>query len=232
MPRTILIVVNEALAIARLPTVNTLAGTGTRETGLRALSNKTIAELRRDKFWPVLWADGTINVVNGTSSYATPADFDCMVPDTMYPDTGCKIVGADTPAQVKAGENYMSLRVYPHFTIKGRDKDIVLSPTPTADETYTYVYKSMFAVSAADDTAKQHVENDDDYLIIDEELFQLGFIWRYKHSLGHEYGEDFNSYERAVAQRYAQEIVAPTIPVGNPTYDPITDGYVQENNFG
>lgn len=232
MPRSILTLTNEALAVSRLPTVLTLSGTDQRAVSLRALANKTVNELRRIKFWTCLWVDETINVLSGTATYPTPVDFDCMVPDTMYPSTGCKIMGGDTASQIQEGQNFQSLRLYPHFAIRGRDKDIVLIPTPTANETYSYIYKSSYAVAGSDTVAKEAITADDDYLIIDDELFQLGFLWRYKHSLGHEYGEDFNTYERAVEQRYAQENPAPTIMIGRSEYDPLTDGYVQERNYG
>jgi hypothetical protein len=198
------------------------------------MANKEIRSLKAGRFWPALTRFGTLNTVIGVDNYALPADFDCLVPDTVYPDTGAKVRGADNSGDWAAGKSALSLRDYPSFRIYGNPSKIYLLPAPEIVDTYTYEYKSRYPVASAASAEKERFTADDDTIILNEDLFEAGMVWRVKHARGLDYAEDFREYNDRVDQAYAQALANGVVVLGRRAMfdEPLTDGYVPEIGFG
>lgn len=199
-----------------------------------ALAKKEVRELGRAKWWPSLIQFTTFPTVIAQVAYATPANFDKLVPSTIYGQSTKNVRGALSPPQWADMQRYGSVYGIPGFRMLGDTINIV--PAPTAVETFAYEYKRTERVLAADGvTYKNTFTADDDMPLLDDGIIRLGITWRYRYSKGLEYAEDFRMYAEAIEQQYAQElghgelILASTFPSGT---NPITDGYVPEQGYG
>lgn len=235
MPETLLALCTRVCETIGIDAPASLAGNNnTRAKSLMAFANLEVRALKQGRFWPALTRFGSFNTVVDQDSYDLPADFDCLVPDTLYPETGAKIRGADNSGDWAAGKSAFSLRDYPSFRIMGNPRKIVLLPAPGTVDTYTYEYKSKYPIIGAGSTERERFVADDDTIILDEDLFEAGMKWRMKHARGLDYAEDFREYNDRVDQTYAQALAHGVIVLGRkPVYDePLTDGYIPEVGFG
>lgn len=205
-----------------------------RAMTMLALAKKELRELGRAKWWPILTRFNTFPTVVAQTVYATPGDFDKLVPSSMYGTSTKYVRGAINAPQWADMKRYGSVFGIPGFRMLGSNMNIV--PAPTVIETYAYEYKTKYRALAADGvTYKNTFTADDDTPLLDDGLMRLGLAWRYRYSKGLEYAEDFRAYSEAVEQLYAQElahgelILASTYPDGT---NPITDGYVPEQGYG
>lgn len=235
MPETLLALCTRVCETIGIDAPVSIVGAGSaRAKSTLALANKEIRMLKLGRFWPALTRFGTINTVNGTDNYAVPSDFDCLVPDTVYPSTGARVRGADNPGDWAVGKSALSLRDYPSFRIYGNPKKFYFVPTPSVVQAITFEYKSKYPILSAVSSEKERFTADDDTIILDEDLFELGLTWRMKHARGLDYAEDFREHTEKVDQRYAQALATGVVTIGNRGIvdEPLTDGYVPEVGFG
>lgn len=230
----LLTVVNNVCSIVGVPQLLTLVGNvDPRAITMLGLAKEELQELCRAKWWKDLTRFGTVNIVIGTASYNTPADFGKLVPSTIYGTTALPILGAVNPQQWADRQKYGSIYGVPGFRMIG--SKIYFAPTPTINDTYAYEYKTKNRCTNAAGTLERETWGaDDDLPLLDSYLIQLGIKWRYRYSKGLEYAEDYRVYGEAIEQTYGQELAHGIVTIGrNDAADRVlTMGYVPEQGYG
>lgn len=181
------------------PTV-VVSSTDVNVRTLYGLAQQEGKELASRGTWTVLQSIQTITTTaTELQSSAIPSDFDYIIPDTMFNrTTRRKVEGPLTPTEWEYTKATLVVRVNPCFRIIG--SDFYINPIPAAGNTIAFEYVSKNWCQSAGGTGQSAWAADTDTAKIDEELHTLGLVWRFKKSKGLDYGEDFSSYERNVAQ--------------------------------
>ncbi len=147
--------------------------------------------------WQALQTEYTFPTVNGTASYALPTGFDALIKDTVFNRTTRRRMQGDlSPSQWQETQASLVTMVNPAFRIRG--SLFYISPTPTAAETVAYEYVTKNWCQSAALVGQTEWAADTDTALLDEELFKLGVIWRFKSRKGFDYAEDMQTYEVAV----------------------------------
>lgn len=164
--------------------------------------------------WQALQTEYTFPTVNGTASYALPSGFDALIKDTVFNRTSRRrMLGDLSPAQWQETQASLVTMVNPAFRI--RRSLFYISPTPTAAETIAYEYVTKNWCQSASLIGQDAWEADTDTALLDEELFKLGTIWRFKSRKGFDYAEDMQSYEVAVNKAIFKDGARVTIDTAN-----------------
>jgi hypothetical protein len=147
--------------------------------------------------WQALQTEHTFSTADTVASYALPSGFDTLIKDTVFNRTSRRRMEGDlSPSQWQETQASLVTMVNPAFRI--RNSLFYISPTPTAIETIAYEYVTKNWCESSGGTAQSAWAADTDVGLLDEELFKLGVIWRYKAKKGFDYAEDMNTYEIAV----------------------------------
>lgn len=95
-----------------------------------------------------------------------------------------------------------------------------LWPAPAAGEVITFNYYSTNWVSNASGTQRQTgFLLDTDFSMIDEKVLRRGLIWRWKHSKGLDYAEDFRRYEMSIDRAAGREDAERIVRTARPPLD-------------
>lgn len=147
--------------------------------------------------WQALQTEYTFSTADTVASYALPSGFDTLIKDTVFNRTSRRRMQGDlSPSQWQETQASLVTMVNPAFRIRG--SLFYISPTPTAVETIAYEYVTKNWCQSSGGTGQSAWAADTDVGLLDEELFKLGVIWRYKAKKGFDYAEDMNTYEIAV----------------------------------
>jgi hypothetical protein len=147
--------------------------------------------------WQALQTEYTFPTADTVASYALPNGFDTLIKDTVFNRTTRRRMQGDlSPSQWQETQASLVTMVNPAFRIRG--SLFYISPTPTAIETIAYEYVTKNWCQSSGGTGQAAWAADTDVGLLDEELFKLGVIWRYKAKKGFDYAEDMNTYEIAV----------------------------------
>ena len=93
---------------------------------------------------------------------------------------------------------------YPNLRIFG--KTVYMYPVPTAGESVFFEYISKNWCASSGGTGQTAWAADADVGVLDEELMAQGGVWRWKKSMGFDYGEDFRQYEQRIQNAIARDI--------------------------
>jgi len=189
----------------------------TDQVAIRALryANRTGQELVK-KSMPKLQKEGTITTSSGTANYALASDFDHFLPITQWNRTTERKaypIGAAEWQLYKSGTT--SVTINDRFRIYGADGELYLHPTPSATETLAYEYVSANFCESAGGTGQSVWTADTDVGVLDEDLFELGVIWRLLKRLGLDYGEERAEFYNRVSIEVAQTVPTPLYLQGN-----------------
>jgi hypothetical protein len=187
-------------------------------------------ELARRGAWQALTAEQTfLSVASQTQTGAVPADLDRFIQETFYNRTRKRqVIGPLSPQEWQAQLAITATVVYDTFRQRGND--ILMIPTPPAGDTYAYEYVSKNWCTSAAGTAQPAWLADSDTAKLDEELFILGLVWRFRQAKGFDYAEAFRTYETQVAQALARDGDKRTLNFANqrlfdtPRYPGVVEG--------
>lgn len=168
-------------------------------------------ELASRASWQILQSEATFTAVAiELQTGAIPSDFDWYIPDTMFNRTTRRWVeGPLSPMEWQETQASLVTRVNPAFRIRG--DAIYINQVPTAGHTFAYEYVSKNWCESEAGAGQAKWLADTDVPRIAEELHILGIVWRWKKAKGTEYGEDFATYERQVAQAIQRDGAKPRI---------------------
>ena len=114
---------------------NVIASTETTTKQLRTMVQRVNREMSDQYPWPVMYAAGSVTLVNGQAQYQLPAAFSYYQYNTFWnQSTRWRILGPMTPQEYAEIKGYgLNTTVYQRFQIRGISNDqLLISPTPTA----------------------------------------------------------------------------------------------------
>jgi hypothetical protein len=114
---------------------NVIASTETTTKQLRTMAQRVNREMSDQYPWPVMYAAGSVTLVNGQAQYQLPAAFSYYQYNTFWnQSTRWRILGPMTPQEYAEIKGYgLNTTVYQRFQIRGISNDqLLISPTPTA----------------------------------------------------------------------------------------------------
>lgn len=126
-------------------------------------------------------------------------------------DTKLPVYGPDLGSTWQARQALVTTTPYPHYRIRGGD--LLLNPAPPAGQELVFEYYSCnWIINTTSGTVyKELFSDDEDVPRLDSRLIILGTTWRWKAARGLPYGEDFNKYERRLADVMARDATKPII---------------------
>lgn len=210
---TLLAIVQAACDRLNLPEP-TIVMTSTVESvrTLRGFALEEGRELARRTAWQRLTREHSFPTIatgdQGASS--VPGDLGWIKPDTVFNRTRRRqMLGPIDDAEWQRAQASLIVAADPSFRIRGGT--MLISPTPPAGETVAYEYVSNRWCQSAGGSDQSEWLADDDVPILDEELFTLGLVWRFRKAKGLDYAEDFRTYEARLAEAMLRDGVRPRL---------------------
>lgn len=87
----------------------------------------------------------------------------------------------------------------PYSSYRLRGGKLFAYPAPAAGDEWVFEYQTANFCQSSGGTAQNAWAADDDTGILDENLMELGVVWRFKKKNGLDYSEDFRIYEQKLA---------------------------------
>jgi hypothetical protein len=145
-----------------------------------------------------------------TTANCIPADFDRMLPQTLFNRTTRKqLSGPISPEEWQALQGGITNTIDPVFRF--RTGTILIWPAPTAGHTFVYEYVSSYKALSSGGVPRENWQADDDTCLFREDIVTLGLVWRYKKAKGRAYTDDQAEYERRVVDAIMRDGSKPRI---------------------
>lgn len=163
--------------------------------------------LARRHAWQILVKEQSFTAIAAEAQTSIlPADFDRFVDDTFYNRTRKRPVYGPLNAQDWSfSKAVVATVLIESFRQRGSSSDLLITPVPTAGDSYYFEYVSNDWCQSAAGTSQSAWAADTDTGILEEELMTLGVVWRFKAGQGFDYSEEFRNYELMVQQAIARD---------------------------
>jgi hypothetical protein len=166
---------------------------------LLRLANDEGRSLAGRHHWQNLQSEHSfLTVAAAAQVNAIPADFDRIIPDTMFNRTSRRqVYGPIDATEWQRQQASLITAVNPAFRIRGNA--ILIAPLPRPGDTIAYEYISRHWCES--NAGSPHAEwlADTDRGRLDEALMTLGVIWRFRRDKGFAFDDEKDAYERRVA---------------------------------
>lgn len=171
--------------------------------------------------WQALQTETTFTTVaaqvQGAMSVIAPG-FDYIVNDTIWNRSLRRPVYGPKSEQDWQQAKAMQINgPFNSFRIIG---DVLnFYPNPVAGQTCAFEYITLNWIATSEGGTSSTWTNDGDTPLIDDHLMVLGLVWRWKQAKGLDYAEDFNKYERRIADLMGRDAGKPTLSMSGAKYD-------------
>lgn len=175
----------------------------------RGLLNEFLEDLHQRKKWQVNTREATFvstaTESQGTLATLAPYGFEGILPNTFFNrTTKLQVAGGMSPQEWAARKAMGVSGPLPAYRL--RQDELLMSPTPTAGDTYTFEYaSSYFVASAAPTTYSKYWTADTDTCTLGDSLPMAYLKWAWLKAKGMDYGEEFRKYETMVATKSLRE---------------------------
>jgi hypothetical protein len=164
------------------------------------------------KPWHLLIKETTFSTSASEPQYSLPADYRSYVPETMWNQTTDQPVFPITADKWALEKNAIVTTFYDRARLLGDDGNpdigrlITLHPTPTATETIYYQYWSTNWITDQNGANEaSSFTTDNDLAIFDQDLWELGIMWRLLKNMGQPYFEEKTEFDRELEIALAQD---------------------------
>jgi len=227
---TIIQNVADAIAIPRPTAV--ISSTSQQVRQLLSLANREGIALAKRHDWQNLQKETSFTATaTTTQSGAIPSDFDRFINETMYNRTMQREVrGPISPQQWQLEVSTVASTIIEAFRRRGND--LLITPTPTAGDSYYYEYVSKnWCTDSSETTDAAAWAVDTDIGLLDEEAMTLGIIVRFKKMKGFDYAEEYRDYELMVANLITRDGGKPRLDAGGNAMAGPYRPYIQDGNY-
>jgi hypothetical protein len=204
--------VQEACGILGQPVPNSIQGSS--DAGVRqmlGLLNNEGRELAPRYEWEGLIQEANFLTVNTEDQGALSTiigaanNYRYVLSDTLYNRTTSQpITGPKSSMEWQLMKTFGITGPFTEYRIRGGH--LLLLSAPAAGNSVYFEYVTRNWASTADGvTGKRAVTLDTDILRLDDEIMLKGVEWRWRKAKGFDYTEEFNSYERMVADASARD---------------------------
>lgn len=193
--------------------------------------------------WSALVVENVFTA-NGETAFTLPSDFRSMINDTLWDRSRYwALRGALSPQQWQVYKSSIigTATIEQRWRIRiasgseaGDAPKFFIDPTiaATDDSTFVYEYVSANWCKSASGTPQADWVADSDTSVLDEDLIELGTIWRLMRRLGLSYEEEREEYEREVDKAIARDGGTATLSlVPNPRLVLVGPYNIQPGNF-
>lgn len=204
-----------------LPTPTAIIGSPDRTAKqLLRLINRTGKNLAK-RNWTVLQKEHTFSTVASTASYSLPSDFERLLDFTMWDRTQYwSLRGPRSPQEwqrVKSGLVAPSIRSGFRIKADTRVNKYFLDPTPSSALDMVFEYaSSQWVMDSGNTLGRTYYAADSDVSLINEELIEMGVIWRLLDRKGFAYAEARDEWDREVDRAFAEDGGAEILNMGGP----------------
>ena len=217
----------------------TAPGTIISNTDATAIRLKRIAsrvgKTMAKKNWPELIKPYTFSTSAAEPQYVFPSDFRSMINNTAWNQTTDKQIFLLTPQLWSYEKSANVTTIEDKMRFLGDDaapsvgSKLTLHPTPNAIETIRFEYYSTSWCTSGGGTEQSDFAADSDLVVLDEDLFTLGVVWRMLKSIGQPYTEEKTEFDQQQEICFAQSGGTETLHAdGNTT----TLSNIPETGFG
>ncbi|MAS09921.1 hypothetical protein [Salinisphaera sp.] len=214
---------------------------------LLALTRREGRRLAREHDWVVLRRQAQIAARAGVESYSLPNDYDRILDQTAWDRSNDNpLWGPLTPSQWQFRRSGTVVRSQFNRSFRimasGAQKALYVDPVPDSVDSLVFEYVSSNWVVSPGGDLQDDFASDDDETILDEELLELGVLWRFLSRVGLSYVEEKAEYEHALERAKARdggnpaislaadaEIIMPNMPEGG--FGTGSEGSDDDNDF-
>lgn len=218
-PKTILQIIREACGSLNIPEPSSAFGsTDIQVKQLVALLNKEGRDLSARYAWQKLTMQGTFTTVPTESQgdldggiLPCASNLAYIVNDTIWNrSTRLPIYGPLSPRDWAYSRAMNFTAPTSEYRILGNQ--LILNPAPSANQNCAFEYVTRnWLVSEDGNTFRDTIAGDGDAPILDWQLILLGLEWRWLKAKGLNYAEEFNIYERRVADAMSRDGTKPVL---------------------
>jgi hypothetical protein len=168
---------------------------------LLRLANNEGKQLATRYRWQVLKNESTFSSVatesQGAMTTLAGTDFGWIANDTVWNRTSNRRMYPVDDVQWQQMKSSGITGPLEYFRIRGGN--FIVIPTMTASQTVAFEWVSKNWCQSSGGTAQSAWAADTDTGKLDEDIMASGVLWRWKKAKGLDYAEDFQTYERLVA---------------------------------
>jgi len=180
---------------------------------LTALANREVNVLANDD-WEVLRKQHAL-VMTAATTYALPSDFRQFTPDTAWTNTR----RVDFPTDASDWYYYTASGITAGLRIRMRlAAGQIEIQNPQPGQTVYIQYISNYPVIGDGYVFKQKFTADDDALLLNDDLFMLGVIWRFMKVKGLDWKQPYSEYRAMYRSEKGTDSGAQTIQTGEIDY--------------
>ncbi|MGI9338550.1 MAG: hypothetical protein ACR2P4_08590 [Gammaproteobacteria bacterium] len=193
--------------------------------------------------WTILEKVHTFTTTSGEDEYALPDDYGWLLSDSVWDRTSFwEMRGPLSPGQWQSFRSGLSssaairrkYRLRRTTTANSKTRSFSIEPEPTATGdtlVFEYATKEWVARSQSSAFDTKFTDDDSDEALLDEDLLEMGLIWRWKKAKGLNFAPDLAEYEIQRDIRMSQDPTSTRLPLakGRRRFFP---GNVPETGFG
>jgi hypothetical protein len=204
---TLLTMINGAQDTIGLPrSTVVIASTDGNVRTLLALAQTEGRELLERFSWPQTQAEATHTTLNaelqGVMTTIAPG-FSYIINQTFWNRSLTQpVLGPLSPQEWQHLVARVTTGPYAQYRIQGGN--LYGYPAPSAGDEWVFEYQTVNFCQSSVDVAQSAWAADDDTGILDENLMEMGVVWRFKKKNGLDYSEDFRIYEQKLANDTAR----------------------------
>lgn len=187
-----------------------VGNTAKEATVLLRFAERTGDQIAQAHDWTVLLLEHTFTTTSGNAYYDLPAGFRRLVTETAWDRTNYRSMRGPLSAQEwqfrKSGivSSAGILRNWRVKAVSGVQK-FYIDPTPASTDSLVFEYITDYWCQSSGGTAQASWAVDTDTARIDEDLIELGVIWRMLNRLGRPYIEERAEFDREMSRRRARD---------------------------
>jgi hypothetical protein len=173
---------------------------------LLALAQTEGQELIERYSWPVSQAEATHTTLaaelQGVMTTIAPG-YAYILNGTFWDRTLTQpVTGPLSPQEWQLQKARVTTGPYSSYRI--RAGSLYAYPAPASGSTWVFEYQTTYFCESSVGTDQSAWADDTDVGLLDENLMQMGIVWRFKKKNGLDYSEDFRVYEQKLANDTAR----------------------------
>lgn len=196
-----------------------VGNTAKEATVLLRFAQRTGTQIAQAHDWVTLQAEHTFTTADGTAYYDLPAGFRRFLVETAWDRDNLRPMrGPITPAewQVWKSSVIANAGIHKRWRVKPVSgvKKFYVDPIPSATDSLVFEYVSDYWCQSSGGTAQSEWTADTDTARIDEDLIEMGVIWRMLNRLGRPYIEERAEFDMEVERRWGRDAGAAILSMG------------------
>jgi hypothetical protein len=178
------------------------------------LINKALMSVSFKKDWPILIREYSFDTVEGQQGYPLPPDFHHLVtPSAMDASQYYEMRGSLTPIQWYRRIVNNAAYWGTGFRLDAFNGQFEVSPIPSSPDSLIFMYVTKNIAISAAGIAQTSFLQDTDLALIDEDLVEDDFTWRWRQKKGLDYSAEMAEAAAVTNLRFAQYLGTGEVPV-------------------